>query len=447
MKNVMRTVSLQKKLVKSSIWGSIFAGLIAFILLLGISIYQTMSVQDELMDEISDMLLIADISSVSGSQLDELSEEFEIQYQLNYNNQILTYSEDFQSIFITLIENNKNKEGYSFIWHDNQLWRTYIQTNDEMLSFIVQPIKYRVKDLMNTFAIYFGILLLLWAIQWLFIHFTVKHQFKRFNLLAKQIAEKSADDLAPIQHQAVEFQELQPMIHQLNELLARLEHSLEAEQRFTADASHELRSPLSAIQMRLQLLTRKYASNEILNKDLKQIQQDVSRGTLVLENLLLLARLDPRKTNDLPKSKIDLEALIQDVISALKPFVDEKQINIKMSVAQDVCIHVNKELIFTCIRNILDNAIRYISMNGEIYIQVLKQSHQTEIVITDNGNNVTDETIARLGERFYRALGTKTTGSGLGISICQKIIELHHGQLSFSKSEQGGLIVKISLPN
>ena len=164
-----------------------------------------------------------------------------------------------------------------------------------------------------------------------------------------------------------------------------------------------------------------------MNKDLKQIQQDVSRGTLVLENLLLLARLDPRKTNDLPKSKIDLEALIQDVISALKPFVDEKQINIKMSVAQDVCIHVNKELIFTCIRNILDNAIRYISMNGEIYIQVLKQSHQTEIVITDKG--------------------TKTTGSGLGISICQKIIELHHGQLSFSKSEQGGLIVKISLPN
>ena len=154
-------------------------------------------------------------------------------------------------------------------------------------------------------------------------------------MLAKQIAEKSADDLAPIQHQAVEFQELQPMIHQLNELLARLEHSLEAEQRFTADASHELRSPLSAIQMRLQLLTRKYASNEILNKDLKQIQQDVSRGTLVLENLLLLARLDPRKTNDLPKSKIDLEALIQDVISALKPFVDEKQINIKMSIAQD----------------------------------------------------------------------------------------------------------------
>ena len=164
----MRTVSLQKKLVKSSIWGSIFAGLIAFILLLGISIYQTMSVQDELMDEISDMLLIADISSVSGSQLDELSEEFAIQYQLNYNNQILTHSEDFQSTFITLIKNNKNKEGYSFIWHDNQLWRTYIQTNDEMMSFIVQPIKYRVKDLMNTFAIYFGILLLLWAIQWLF---------------------------------------------------------------------------------------------------------------------------------------------------------------------------------------------------------------------------------------------------------------------------------------
>lgn len=444
MRVATRTVSLQKKLVQNSIWGSVFAGLIAFLLLLGISIYQTMSVQDEIMDEISDMLLITDISSVSGAQVDELSEEFDIQYQLNFKNQILTHSENFNSELFTRIENPKNKD-YSLIWYDHQLWRSYVQSHDEMVSFIIQPINYRVKGLINTFAIYLGILFLLWGIQWLYIHFTVKHQFKHFNLLAKQISEKSADDLAPIKHQSVEFQELQPMIHQLNDLLVRLEQSLEAEQRFTADASHELRSPLSAIQMRLQLLTRKYATDDILKKDLKQIQQDVSRGTLVLENLLLLARLDPRKTEDLPKAEINLDSLIHEVIDALKPFIDEKYINIKTDIAPSLYIYANKELIFTCIRNIVDNAIRYVSNNGEICIQVNMHGHETEIVIADNGNTVSDETIVRLGERFYRALGTKTSGSGLGISICKKIIELHQGKMSFLKNEQGGLTVKITL--
>lgn len=444
MATVQRTVSLQKKLVKSSILGSVIAGLIAFLLLLGISIYQTMSVQDEIMDEISDMLLITDISNVSGSQLDELSEEFEIQYQLKHQNQLLTQSEDFNSAFSNLSQSNKNKD-YDFIWHDHQLWRTYIQSDHDMVSFVIQPIKYRLKDLLNTFVIYLAILLLLWAIQWIFIHFTLKHQFKSFNLLTKQISEKSADDLAPIQHRPVEFQELQPMIHQLNQLLARLQQSLAAEQRFTADASHELRSPLSAIQMRLQLLNRKYAADEVIQKDLKQIQQDVSRGTLVLENLLLLARLDPSKTNDLPKSKTNLKTLIEDVIHALKPFIDEKQIKIHADISSNIQPNMNKELIFTCVRNVVDNAIRYIPVNGEINIQVNELSHQVEIIITDNGNSVTDETIQRLGERFYRALGTKTTGSGLGLSICQKIIELHQGHIEFIKNEHCGLTVKIYL--
>lgn len=446
MNTEQRTISLQKKLVKSSILGSVFAGLIAFLLLLGISIYQTMSVHDQIMDEISDMLLIADISNVSGSQLDELSEEFEVQYQLNLNNQMLTHSQDFNPAIFNHLQQVQDEE-YGFVWYDSQLWRTYFQADDEMNSYIIQPIEYRVKDLLNTFLIYLALLLMLWLIQWIFIHFVIKRQFKTFNLLSKEISEKSADDLAPIQHRSVEFQELQPMIHQLNQLLARLKQSLDAEQRFTADASHELRSPLSAIQMRLQLLTRKYATDEVLQKDLKQIQQDVSRGTLILENLLLLARLDPRKTDELPKSRINLNELVQEVIRALMPFIDEKAIQVNVNIETNIDVIANRELLFTCIRNIVDNAIRYISMNGEVKISANNLSHQVEIIIDDNGNTITYETIQRLGERFYRALGTKTTGSGLGLSICQKIIELHQAQIEFSQNEHHGLTVKMYLPD
>lgn len=241
------------------------------------------------------------------------------------------------------------------------------------------------------------------------------------------------------------MQELQPMVLQLNHLLSRLEHSLEAEQRFTADASHELRSPLSAIQMRLQLLKRKYAeAAPNLAADMNQIQTDVARGTQVLENLLLLARLDPSHMQELPRSRFDLEHVIHDVTKALQPFAQEKQITWQLNLEPCV-IHANQELIFTCVRNLLDNAIRYSEIQSQILVGCSSDARHVQLWIENGGQVLSEEVIQRLGERFYRQLGTKTKGSGLGLSICKKIIDLHQGEIRFSARAEGGLKVELSL--
>lgn len=439
-------VSLQKKLVKSSVLGSIFVGLIALFLLMGMTIYHTMSVQDDIMDEIADMLLMPDLSQVTNTQLDDLSDEFKIQYQLSDQDKILTQSEDFNLTSPKKYLTTEH-EAFDYLWYEHRLWRTYTHTKNGLVIYLIQPLKYRFENLWNSVAIYVAILFAFWFMQWLFLHLTIRRQFKSFNLLATDIAEKGIQDLTPIQPQNIQFAELQPIIQQLNQLLSRLEQSLEAEQRFTADASHELRSPLSAIQLRLQVLKRKYAEDVGLKKDLNQIQQDINRSTAVLENLLLLARLDPENVRSLPKSKLNLNELTQEVLQALKPFIEEKQIHIDCYIAHDVSIYAHKELMFTCLRNIVDNAIRYIPMQNQIDIMIEQQTADNiEIRIEDHGDTVTEETIQRLGERFYRALGTKTVGSGLGISICKKIIDLHQGQLSFQQNQYGGLTVNIHLP-
>ena len=223
--------------------------------------------------------------------------------------------------------------GYRYIWQDQQLWRMYSAEDAElnMSVTMLQPVGERFKELAQNVMGYSLVLVLLWFMQWLILHFAVKRQFKVIQQLSKNIAEKNADDLAPIQQQEPELKELQPMVLQLNQLLQRLKQSLLAEQRFTADASHELRSPLSAIQMRLQVLKRKYPD---LNQDLASIQNDVSRGTQVLENLLLLARLDPTNTNQLPKIDVNLQAIVSDVIQALQPFALEKNIQILRHIAR-----------------------------------------------------------------------------------------------------------------
>ncbi|MEG2919590.1 MAG: HAMP domain-containing sensor histidine kinase [Acinetobacter sp.] len=442
---MLKTVSLQTKLIKTSLFSSILTGLLALLLFVLISLYQTMQVQDQIMDEIADMLLIADITTHSGQQVDELSDEFDIQYQLKDQQHILTESKEFPLEQQNSKLQTQASNGYRYIWQDQQLWRMYSAEDAElnMSVTMLQPVGERFKELAQNVMGYSLVLILLWFMQWLILHFAVKRQFKVIQQLSKNIAEKNADDLAPIQQQEPELKELQPMVLQLNHLLQRLKQSLLAEQRFTADASHELRSPLSAIQMRLQVLKRKYPD---LNQDLASIQNDVSRGTQVLENLLLLARLDPTNTNQLPKIDVNLQAIVSDVIQALQPFALEKNIQITTHIADDLSIFANEKLIFTCMRNLVDNAIRYAGQGGHVFIDVQQRQQNVVMTIADDGQSLTEEVLQRLGERFYRALGTKTQGSGLGLSICQKIMQLHAGEIHFSKSGYGGLQVTLQLP-
>lgn len=442
---MLKTVSLQTKLIKTSLFSSILTGLLALLLFVLISLYQTMQVQDQIMDEIADMLLIADITTHSGQQVDELSDEFDIQYQLKDQQHILTESKEFPLEQQNSKLQTQASNGYRYIWQDQQLWRMYSAEDAElnMSVTMLQPVGERFKELAQNVMGYSLVLILLWFMQWLILHFAVKRQFKVIQQLSKNIAEKNADDLAPIQQQVPELKELQPMVLQLNQLLQRLKQSLLAEQRFTADASHELRSPLSAIQMRLQVLKRKYPD---LNQDLVSIQNDVSRGTQVLENLLLLARLDPTNTHQLPKIDVNLQAIVCDVIQALQPFALEKNIQITTHIADDLSIFANEKLIFTCVRNLVDNAIRYAGQGGHVFIDVQQRQQNVVMTIADDGQALTEEILQRLGERFYRALGTKTQGSGLGLSICQKIMQLHAGEIHFSKSGYGGLQVTLQFP-
>ena len=436
-------VSLQHKLVKTSVLSSVLAGLIALTLLFALTVYQTMNIQDEIMDEISDMLLVSDLSSRSGSDVDELSEQFEIQYQLYYQQRLLTQSEDFDSRWDQSFPIFLQHEHFGLAWIDGALVRVYTLTKDDQTLKMFQPLQVRFHAVLESILSFAVILLILWLVQWLILHFSVKKQFKSIHRLSRDISEKTAQDLTPIVQAQPEFKELQPIVNQLNQMLMRLEQSLLAEQRFTSDASHELRSPLSAIQMRLQLLKRKY-QNENISADLEQIQVDVSRGTNVLENLLLLARLDPSQKETLPRANVDLKNVIGDVLKALEPFSNEKNIRINLNVSS-IVIQANPELIFSCLRNIIDNAIRYTTINGVMHIVLELHQEHARISVQNSGEHVSDETIARMGERFYRELGTKTQGSGLGLSICQKIIELHHGKIEFLNPLQGGLEVTVYL--
>lgn len=437
-------ISLQSKLIKTTLWSGVVAGVIAFILLVFLTCYHTMKVQDEIMDEVSDMLLLSDVDLPSGQQLDELSDEFDLQYVLYWNNRLLTQSTDHDDFPLDL----DPKTHFSLVWKGGQLWRIYRQDKAEtgLKSIVIQPLSARFDEIWQSLIWYLAILIVLWLLQWGLVRWGIRRDLKTLRHLSQSIELKSAQDLQPISNIQVPT-EIQPVIHSLNHLLQRLDRALLAEQAFTADASHELRSPLSAIQMRLQLIQRKYQEIPQLKQDLNQIQNDVNRSTQVLENLLLLARLDPAHEQQLSKTRLSLDQVVIEVIAALSLFADDKRVELIADFkATHTQIYANHELIFSCIRNLLDNAIRYSPTDSQVHIRLENTpQHPKQIClgIQNQGEKIDQQLLERLGQRFFRGLGTGQRGTGLGLSITQKIVVLHHAQLEFHAAEQGGLSVAL----
>lgn len=434
------STSLQSKLIKTTLLSTVIAGIIAFILLVFFTSYHTMSVQDEIMDEISDMLLLSDVDVPSGQQLDELSDEFDIQYALFWQNNLLVESSHANNI----VEDIQHKSNFSFAWHDGKLWRIYKQqkTQANLTAIVSQPVSARFDEIWQGLVGYLFILIILWLIQWGLMTWGIKRHLHGLRSLSGSIATKSSEDLAPIQNVQI-FSEILPVIDALNQLMLRLNRALQAEQAFTADASHELRSPLSAIKMRLQLIQRKYGNVPELENDLLRIQHDVDRSTQVIENLLLLARLDPTQEKSINKSALDLNNTVLDVIETLNLLAQKRQIKLLTDFKiNHVFIHGNHDLIFTSIRNLIDNAIRYAETPSNILIELSKPSEQTvQLKIMNRGEHIDQKILERLGQRFFRGLGTREQGTGLGLSITKKIIHLHQADIEFQSPEQGGLIV------
>ena len=432
-------ISLQSRLIQHAMFSSILAGFLAWLLLLGISSYQAIDLHDDLMEEISELLL-GDVNQAKNTQVDEISEQFDIQYALLLNQQVLTTSIDDELINeIPLAQKN----GFHFDYENGHFIRILIAEDQDLKVKVVQPLSVRFDELWQTTLGFGGILFILWILQWLILRFAIKRQLRPLNKISREIGSKSALDLSPVQSPDPEITELQPIVRQLNAMLSRLEKSLAAEQRFTADASHELRSPLSAIQMRLQVLKRKYQEDAQLRQALQMIQNDVNRGTQILENLLLLARLDPEHAEQLPKQQVNLKVLVQEVLQALQPFAQEKEIHWNLKL-EDAVIEANAELIFSCIRNLVDNAIRYTPMQGQVEIRTIVEGQNLQLMIENSGEGIQADVLQRLGERFYRALGTRTQGSGLGLSICQKIMQLHTAKIDYAPSGLGGLKVSLN---
>jgi two-component system, OmpR family, sensor histidine kinase QseC len=235
--------------------------------------------------------------------------------------------------------------------------------------------------------------------------------------------------------------EMLPMLAALNGLFARIATLLESERRFTADAAHELRTPIAAIRAQAQVALGE-SDDGLRRHALRHTLEGCDRATRLVDQLLTLSRLEADAGT--AARRLDLSALLQAVIADLAPKAVAKQQQIELDAAAGCVIGGDETLLRVLARNLVDNAVRYSPVQARIAVRVAREDDGVVLAVDDSGPGLADADLKRLGERFFRVPGSEESGSGLGWSIVQRIAAAHGATVSAQRSPSlGGLAARV----
>lgn len=271
---------------------------------------------------------------------------------------------------------------------------------------------------------------------------------KPLNRLRAKMAERRPGDLSPINIRRVP-EELQPMIRSFNELMARLEENLQAQQRFIADAAHQMRTPLTGLRMQADLAVAE-KDPEQLRRSVGQIAQAAERAGHLINQLLTLARAESSHDKIHRFETVDMEALGRDVALDWAMRARAKRVDLGFEGwPYPLPVYGVPLLLRELLNNLLDNAVKYTPEGGHVTLRTRADDAGGPIIVEveDSGIGVPPEDRERVFERFYRVLGTNADGSGLGLPICREIADLHQAELSLGPGlGNAGTCVTLSIP-
>ncbi|KAF1023029.1 MAG: Sensor protein QseC [Paracidovorax wautersii] len=451
----LRPYSLRKRLILTTVGSTAVCWLVSLALIVGVAWRETSDVFDDTLEEAARLVAVLSASMQQRGELagdddivmDGSRQRVQLYYQVvSENGAILRRSRHVPDT--PFVRHVDDAHAFYNVWLDGRAWRVHalhVRDQDFFVQ-VAQPWDSRT-DLLEEVAERLvwpalALLVLLGAVNWL----AIRRLFKPLERMARDIRAKSPDDLRPVA--ASRADELRPMVTALNGVLARLADALQSERRFTADAVHELRTPLAALRMKIQLLQRT-AGPDVAQalQGLAALRADVDRCTALVENLLALARLDPQQPGSLAREAVDARELVQGALDDSAAVCQARQMQVERDVA-DRALSVHAGLMRSALRNLIDNAARYGRPGGRIRIEAgLRSDGWACIAVRDDGPGVSGQDRQRLTQRFFRALGSQESGSGLGLSIVERIAELHGGRLRLEDGLDGqGLAVIIDWP-
>lgn len=267
----------------------------------------------------------------------------------------------------------------------------------------------------------------------------VGRELRPLREVAAGLRQRAPDDASQLDAHQVPT-EVRPLVDALNTLFARINTMLLRERRFTSDAAHELRSPLAALRVQTEVVQLAGDDTQMRDHAVNNLTIGIDRATRLVDQLLTLSRLDSfSDLNDL--ESVDWRQLVTKTLAELEHTAHAAGITLRYEQQGEPSQLLGQRLLLSLlVRNLLDNAVRYTPAGGTVMVTLTTR----QLKVEDDGPGVTDEHLARLGERFYRPPGQEQTGSGLGLSIVQLIASLHGLRVSFANRPSGGFIVTVA---
>ncbi|MGB5325565.1 MAG: HAMP domain-containing sensor histidine kinase [Pseudomonadales bacterium] len=280
----------------------------------------------------------------------------------------------------------------------------------------------------------------------LIITLAITHSLLPLKKLSLLLRNREANDLHPIVLPGSP-QELRPVVSTINRLLTKVSMAFEREKRFASDAAHELRTPISILQVSIHNLKEQYPE---ISDDLLNLRYGVQRMSHVVEQILLLNRTHPDhfKANF---SEVALSDLCQNIIADCYPMIEKKQQNIELMTRNASELMGDTFALSSLLSNLIGNASKYTPPEGDILVSTDRHESKALLIVEDSGPGISEHERERVLDRFYRVGGDKNPGTiagcGLGMAIVKQVVDLHHGEIQLSRSAKlGGLRVAICFP-
>lgn len=282
---------------------------------------------------------------------------------------------------------------------------------------------------------------LMLAVGWL-----VRRSLAPVARVRAQLAARSADDLAPVAEAGLP-EELQPLVHEFNALLARLGQAFEVQQRFVADAAHELRSPLAALKLQVQGL-RRAEDEQARERTLTRLEAGIERATRLVSQLMELARQQARAAEGAAPVVLDLAQLARQMVAEAAADAQARSQDLGFAGPEALPVRGHPDALRLLLRNLIENAIKYTPAGGRIEVGVGmdEPSGMARLSVEDSGPGIPESERTRVLDRFYRLPDAPSSGSGLGLAIAQSVAQWHGSGLQLDASPAlGGLRVGLVL--
>ena len=333
--------------------------------------------------------------------------------------------------------------GYTNLSLRGDIWRAYgLQTSDGVIQ-IAQPLRVR-EALARAAALHVAApLILLLPIMMAFVAWIVGRGLSPLRAVTAEIQRRDARSLTPLTDANLPT-EIRPLVGELNRLLARLENSFSAQRAFIADAAHELRSPLTALRLQLQLLDR--APDPAARLEARErLGAAVERAIHLVEQLLTLARSDHGESAG-RHAALDLAEVAAEAIADTRVLATTKNVDIGLDAEPHCDIQGDRDALRILARNVVDNAVRYTPPGGSVEVRCRPAGEAVLLEVSDTGPGISPDERERVFDRFYRQTTAQETGTGLGLAIVRAIATRHAAQVTLHEAAGGGLRVLVSFP-